>query len=202
MTIKPYPQNAKKHPDKQLKQIAASIERFGFKQPIVVDSDGTIIVGHGRYEAATGILKWTELKEAPDAKKGEKFIPYIIADDLTEDEIKAYRLADNKLNESEWDYSILDMELELLSAELQELAGFEAMDISNLSEEFVLSSGDKPPFQQITFTLADGQAVAIKSAITQAKKGEDYKYIETMGNENSNGNALYLIIKQWAELRK
>jgi hypothetical protein len=54
----------------------------------------------------------------------------------------------------------------------------------------------------MTFTLADKQAEQIKNAIADIKETEDYKYCEKMGNENSNGNALYLIIMQWAELRK
>lgn len=51
MQIKPYPLNAKKHPQKQIEQVANSIKEFGMNQPIVVDADGVIIVGHGRYEA-------------------------------------------------------------------------------------------------------------------------------------------------------
>jgi hypothetical protein len=65
-----------------------------------------------------------------------------------------------------------------------------------------LPDGDKAPFQQMTFTLADEQAEQIKNAISDIKGTEEYKYAETMGNENSNGNALYLIIMQWAEQRK
>ena len=62
--------------------------------------------------------------------------------------------------------------------------------------------GDKAPFQQMTFTLADEQATVIKNAIADIKATEEYKYCETMGNENSNGNALYLIVSQWAGQRK
>jgi hypothetical protein len=65
-----------------------------------------------------------------------------------------------------------------------------------------LASGDKSPFQQMTFTLADEQAEQIKNAIADIKKTEEYKYVETFGNENSNGNSLYLIVMQWAEQRK
>jgi predicted acyl esterase len=71
-----------------------------------------------------------------------------------------------------------------------------------LGEDFTLPEGDKAPFQQMTFTLADEQATVIKNAIDDIKGTDEYKYAETMGNENSNGNALYLIIMQWAEQRK
>jgi len=69
-------------------------------------------------------------------------------------------------------------------------------------EDFSLPDGDKAPFQQMTFTLADEQAIQIQNAISDIKQTQEYKYAETMGNENSNGNALYLIIMQWAEQRK
>lgn len=97
-SIKPYEKNAKKHPRDQVAHIAASLRRFGWKQPLVVDSDGVIVVGHGRYFAAQS------LKETK--------VPVVRADDLTEEEIKAYRLADNKTNESDWDDDLLNIELD------------------------------------------------------------------------------------------
>ena len=77
--LAPYAKNAKKHPAKQIKQVAASIKEFGFNQPIVVDKDGVVIVGHGRLEAA----KLLGLKEVP-----------VLQVDLTEQQAAAYRLAD------------------------------------------------------------------------------------------------------------
>ena len=71
-----------------------------------------------------------------------------------------------------------------------------------MSEGFTLPDGDKAPFQHMTFTLADEQAEVIKNALNDIKATEEYKYAETMGNENSNGNALYLIVATWAGQRK
>ena len=99
--INPYTKNAKKHPKKQVEQVAASIKEFGFNQPIVVDRHNTIIVGHGRYEAA----KLLGLEEVP-----------VIVSLITEEQAKAYRLADNKLNESEWDIDLVIEELKELDA--------------------------------------------------------------------------------------
>ena len=76
------------------------------------------------------------------------------------------------------------------------------LDADDYGTDFDLPEGDKAPFQQMTFTLADEQAEQIKNAINDIKQTDEYKYAETMGNENSNGNALYLIIMQWAEQRK
>src|SRR3990167_7672345 len=87
--IKPYPKNAKKHPKSQIEKIANSIKKFGFNQPIVLEKNNEIVVGHGRYEAAKLL--------------GLEDVPVVRIDNLSEEEVRAYRLADNKLNESEWD---------------------------------------------------------------------------------------------------
>lgn len=96
--LKPYSKNAKKHPDDQVKRIANSLNEFGWKQPIVIDKDNVIICGHGRLLAAK-LLGW-------------ETAPCVYADDLTDEQIKAFRLADNKTNESEWDYDFLNVELD------------------------------------------------------------------------------------------
>jgi len=109
--ITPYPKNAKKHSKKQIQQVANSIKEFGFNQPIVIDKKGVIIVGHGRYEAS----KLLGLTEVP-----------ILEVDLTEKQAKAYRLADNKLNESDWEMDLVIEELkELDDTDLVELTGFD-----------------------------------------------------------------------------
>lgn len=108
--LKPYEKNAKKHPKKQVEQVAKSIQEFGFNQPIVIDKNNVIIVGHGRLEAA----KLLGLKEVP-----------VLQVDLPEDKIKAYRLADNKLNESEWDMNLAVEELKELDKEMAALTGFD-----------------------------------------------------------------------------
>ena len=112
MNIKPYEKNAKKHPKKQVEQVAASIKEFGMNQPIVVDKQGVIIVGHGRYEALK--LLGMEVKDE-----------YIKVVDLTEEQAKSYRLADNKLNESDWDMDLVIEELKDLSEPMIELSGFD-----------------------------------------------------------------------------
>ena len=109
-SIKPYPKNAKKHPKKQIEQVAASIKEFGFNQPLVLDKDGVLVVGHGRLEAA----KLLGFKEVPT-----------VTVNLSEEQAKAYRLADNKLNESDWEMNLVIEELKDLSPELLDLTGFE-----------------------------------------------------------------------------
>lgn len=113
--FKPYSKNAKKHPLKQVEKVAASIKRFGFLQPLVVDKDNVIIVGHGRLEAAK--------------KLGLTEVPAIRAENLTPAEVKAYRLADNRLNESEWDTDLVLEDLKELDLPLQELTGFDIKEL-------------------------------------------------------------------------
>lgn len=100
--IYPYERNAKKHPKKQVEQVANSIKEFGFNQPIVVDKNNIIIVGHGRYAAA----KMLGMTEVP-----------VVKVDLSPKKANAYRLADNKLNESDWDMKLVIEELKELHAE-------------------------------------------------------------------------------------
>ena len=127
MQITPYPKNAKKHPKKQVEQIAASIKEFGMNQPIVVDKQGVIIVGHGRYEALKSL--GMEIKDE-----------YIKVVDLTEEQAKAYRLADNKLNESEWDMNLVLDELKELPQSLIEITGFDINLPDDLNEVDVKST--------------------------------------------------------------
>jgi hypothetical protein len=102
----------------------------------------------------------------------------------------------------EWDWDELANTWNSVELEDWGLDSWQNMDDIETTDEFTLPSGDKEPFQQMTFTLADEQATVIKNAIDDIKGTEEYKYAETMGNENSNGNALYLIIMQWAEQRR
>jgi DNA modification methylase len=98
--IKPYPGNPRQN-DEAVDAVAASLKEFGFRQPIVVDAEGVIIVGHTRYKAAL--------------KLGLKQVPVHVATDLTPAQVKAYRIADNATNEiAEWNYELLPIELSAL----------------------------------------------------------------------------------------
>ena len=109
--LKPYKKNAKKHNKEQVEQIANSIKEFGFTQPVIIDKNNCVVAGHGRILGAK--------------KAGLKQVPTVCLEDLTEEQIKAYRLVDNKLNESEWDNVLLAQELEELDKEQMKLFGFD-----------------------------------------------------------------------------
>jgi hypothetical protein len=124
---------------------------------------------------------------------GLKELPIIKADDLTEEQQKQFIIKDN-VGFGEWDWEDLanNWDVHQLEEWGMEIPGFD--NVNDLGESFTLPDGDKAPFQQMTFTLADQQAEVIKNALDEIKRTEEYKYAETFGNENSNGNALYLII--------
>lgn len=104
--IHPYEKNPRNN-ESAVDAVAASIKEFGFKVPIIIDKDNIIVAGHTRYKAAT--------------KLGLKEVPCIKADDLTPDQIKAFRLADNKVSElAEWDFKLLDEELEGITMDMEQ----------------------------------------------------------------------------------
>ena len=188
--IKLNPNNPRLIKDDKFKKLVQSIKDFPEMlniRPIVVNTDMVILGGNMRYKAC---------KEA-----GLKEVPVIITD-LSEEKQREFLIKDNTSG-GEWDWEVLanEWDAEQLDDWGLDLVGFDA-NAEDFGEDFSLAEGDKAPFQQMTFTLADEQAEQIKNAIADIKATEEYKYCETMGNENSNGNALYLIIMQWAEQRK
>jgi hypothetical protein len=151
-------------------------------KPIIIDENNVILCGNMRYRA---------LKEL-----GETDCHVVVAEGLTEEQKKELLIKDN-LSMGEWDYEILGnfWDADKLIEWGLEIPSYASPD--EYGDEFTLPDGDKAPFQQITFTLADAQAEAIKKAIDKIKKSDEYKYGETYGNENSNGNALYTIVRLW-----
>ena len=192
--VKSNPNNPRIIKDDKFKKLVKSIQEFPQMlelRPIVVNAEMVVLGGNMRLKAC---------KEA-----GLKEVPIIMADELTEEQQKEFIVKDN-VGFGEWDWDLLANEWDAVQLEEWGLDGFPFEDSIGLSDEFgedfSLADGDKAPFQQMTFTLADEQAEQIKNAIADIKQTEEYKYCETMGNENSNGNSLYLIIMQWAEQRR
>lgn len=132
--IKPYEKNPRKN-DNAVKYVANSIKKFGFKSPIVIDKDNVIVCGHTRYKAAKKI--------------GLKAVPCVVADDLTEEQIKAYRLADNKVGESvKWDFDLLQEELSEIFDIDMEMFDFvkpEEIDVDAFFEDNPTEGKEKEP---------------------------------------------------------
>ena len=183
--IHPYARNPRKN-DEAVKNVAASIREFGFLVPLVIDRNHEIVAGHTRYKAAKSL--------------GMKTVPCVIADELTEDQIKAFRLADNKVGEmATWDMDLLPLELADIAMPMADF-GFEVISDEDFSENFTLDDGEKKPFQQISITVHDEQAKLILAAIQYVY--DTNAVTETFTNENHNGNGLYEVVRQWAAQKK
>lgn len=190
------PANVRKHPDRNLATIKASLARFGQQKPIVVDADGIVRAGNGTLEAARA-LGWKTISVVRTPLKGS--------------EATAYAIADNRTAElAEWDGTALAEQLRSLQSEDFDLDAVGYTDdeigalIDGLAKELIdnagladamaeLPSGDKEPFQQMTFTVSDAQAEAVKEALSKAKDAGGFD----AGNENSNGNALARIAEAY-----
>ena len=191
--IKSNPNNPRIIKDEKFEKLKKSIKEFPKMmalRPMVINEDNIVLGGNMRLKA----LKDLGYKDLP-----EEWIKR--AEDLTDEEARRFIIADN-VGFGEHDWDILANEWDSVELEDWGLDAWQNIDDIETSDEFSLPDGDKEPFQQMTFTLADEQAEQIKNAIADIKLTEEYKYCETMGNENSNGNALYLIIMQWAEQKK
>lgn len=157
--LHPYKNNAKKHPKEQVEQIANSIKEFGFTQPVLIDENNNVIAGHGRILGAK--------------KAGLKSVPTVCLNDLTEEQIKAYRLVDNKLNESSWDYEMLDEELNSLFDIDMSLFGF-VLDIEMTKFEVERKETGKYKYKHflVTFQKDDKSIEKFKKFIQE--KGLEY----------------------------
>jgi ParB-like chromosome segregation protein Spo0J len=145
----PYINNPRKN-EKAVDYIAESIKAFGFKVPIVVDSKGVIVAGHTRVKAAT--------------KLGLKTVPCIVADDLSEEQIRAFRLADNKTAEfAEWDMELLPSQLADLAFDMSKF-GFDSIPPDMFDDDFSLNADERSPFQTISFTLYDDAHTLTRAA--------------------------------------
>lgn len=192
--IRPNPDNPRVIKDDDFEKLCRSIQEFPKMmalRPMVVDNDMVVLGGNMRLRA----LQHLGFKEIPDewVKK---------ASELTDEEKKRFIIADN-VPAGGWDWDVLAnaWEAEQLEDWGLEIPGWEVSP-EDMTDNFSLPDGDKEPFQQMTFTMADQQAQQVQNAIAETKQTEEYKFCETFGNENSNGNALYLIVMQWAEQRK
>lgn len=169
--IKEYENNAKQHPDYQIDRIATSIEKFGFKQPLVVDKNGVIVIGHGRFKAAK--------------KLKLKTVPCIVATDLTDAQAKALRLADNRVAESEINVNVefneimalqdLDFDISGLgldSFSLDDIDDFDGYDVEDderdsFSKTFTFPIEKK---KQIICYLKKHQNEIVEKIIQEAEK--------------------------------
>ena len=160
--LKPYEKNPRKN-DAAVPKVMESIKKFGFKVPLVISSDGVIITGHTRFKAAKKLEYET--------------VPCIIADDLNEKQIKAFRLADNKVSEfSVWDYDLLSEELKDIETD------FDIGDFGfNLDVQEMQEYDDSPKDEKEHEEKERGYAIVYEIAFNnEDEQKEWYEFLNTL----------------------
>ena len=178
--VHPYPNNPRNN-DEAVEYVANSIREFGWQQPLVVDTDGTIIAGHTRLKAAKSL--------------GMDTVPVVVADNLTPAQVNAYRLADNKVAEAAtWDMEALAVELEGLEVDFDmTMFDFDAgISIDGFGEDFELPDGDGPQFKTISLHLTSEQYDQIVSACENIDRSD-----VLIGGGNEYGDKVCEIVRQW-----
>ena len=190
--LKPYEKNNKKHEDFDIGEIAKSISKYEMIDPVGIwGKDNTIVEGHGR------VLACKQL--------GIDKVPCIRLDHLTDEQRREYAIVHNKSQELAL-YDFDNLVNELADLDLSDFDFDFGIDMDagedyspeEFGDEFTLADGDKPEICQMTFTLHQGQKELIEYALSVVKDN----ITETFGNTNGNGNALYEVVRQWAEQRK
>jgi len=193
MDIHPYEKNAKKHPKSQLIALARIVKEVGWRQPVVVKQSNVIVVGHGRYEAYKAFGDEMSLKELwviDDA--GKTIMGEPESTPLTLEQESTYRLADNKLNESEWDMNMVMEELKLLPGDMLDLTGFGS---------YLLNLGDIGDFDVDLDRLGlleiqPPETPRLKDrAFVQFDTIENYKKVKQWIKKNNSGEILEAILK-------
>lgn len=181
--------------DREYQKIKTSIETFGYVDPIIINKDKTIIGGHQRLNVLRD-LGYTDID--------------VIEIDIDKTKEKALNVALNKIT-GEWDIDKLGLLLNELKTDNFDLdiTGFDAdeldgilFNVDELDDTFDLKDGDRTPIRTMSLTFSDDQAEIIKEAIDKMKQTDTYKNYEDPINENSNGNALYLVVLEWIQLNK
>lgn len=179
--IKPYENNPRKN-DEAVNDVARSLKEFGWKQPIVIDKNGTILAGHTRYKAALQL--------------GLKSVPCVVADDLSEDQARAYRVADNKTaEESLWDMSKLDEELAKL--DMTDFAWINPISNYDIEGEFDDESLDDliNPFtnDELEYSEAQADAAIESSPHVPTVDPKSLNSLQQNNSEKPNSAAAFVI---------
>ena len=186
------PRNARKHSAENLAAISESLKAFGQRKPIVVTSENVVVAGNGTLEAARSLgIEKVDVVRVPN--------------DWSDDQVKAFALADNRTAElAEWNHVELSKQLSDLQVAdwAVETLGFEGYEVLNVRPDEVedpfamLSDEPRKDATQMTFTVSLEQAEIIKSVMGQAKHSG--RMPDDGENSNSNGNALYLVMSEWS----
>jgi hypothetical protein len=193
--IEGVPKNPRVIKGKRFKQLCESIK----EDPELLNLRPLLVYPRGdRYVVIDGNMRVKALRDMAHVTAPCE----VLQEGTTPEQMKRY-IAKTNSAFGDWDWDALANEwdcdpLDDWGIDLPE----DWVNADEFGDDFSLKDGEKAAFQQMTFTMADEQAEAVKEAVKEAQHLEEFKYMETMGNTNGNGNALYLIVKQWADARK
>ena len=191
-SIKPYTGNPRVISEDAVSSVSESIEKFGWQQPIVLDKNKTIVVGHTRFLAAQRL--------------GLSEVPVTVAEDLSEDEIRAYRVLDNKLNElADWDMELLDKELEALG-EGGDLASLLSIfdikeSLSSPDLEFLNDIGGDEATTEAAPVKANGDYVTMRFVMTPEDRDLCLGALRVIQAEEGLANATQALLKLLKEIK-
>lgn len=185
--IRPYENNAKRHPQSQVDQIAASIQELGYRDLIAVDENGVIVEGHGRYLALLQ-LGWLEAE-------------VIRLEGLTDEQKRAYILIHNQLTmNTGFDPELLRQEIEAITS--IDLAAFDLVIPAELTPEpepeETVQAG--PELTSFVLTLSEEQYQELQEAVEIIKRM--VPTLHSFGNPNKRNNGIFEVVYQWAERKK
>ena len=173
-SLKPYKKNARFN-ENAIAKVAESIKMFGFKNPCVIDKNDVLIVGHTR---------WASAKQL-----GLKKVPCIIADDLTPEQVKAFRLVDNRTSEfASWNYDLLQQELESLDVDLSDF------EFPDLTYEDTMSADELESILDDNNDATDYGNKGVDSLPVERK--EEYKVEITCKNQTEQESLYYELVKR------
>lgn len=183
--IKPYENNAKKHPKEQIEQIKKSIQEFGMCDPIAIDENNVIIEGHGRYIALQRL--------------GYKEIDCIRIENLTEEQKRAYILVHNKLTMN------TGFDMEKVEKEIEQIKSIDMsyFDFDLYPEEIELpevETEDQEEIYRMTLNFSEEQFQEVQEAIEIIEATR--KELHSFGNKNKSSNLLNEVIYEWVKLKK
>tara|TARA_R110002110_G_scaffold14926_1_gene68308 strand:- start:48 stop:695 length:648 start_codon:yes stop_codon:yes gene_type:complete len=185
---------------KTLKHSIKTLPNYMKLRPVIVDEEMMVLGGNMRLKASIDLGKkeiWTDMFTQADCDEMNEIA-------IEEDrETKTYLeycdeiIIKDNVSSGDWEWDMLANEWDSVQLNEFGIDVWQNEDDIDTRDEFSLPDGEKGNLEQITYTLSSEQCAIIKEAVQEIKNTEEYKYVETYGNENSNGNALYLLISEW-----
>jgi hypothetical protein len=185
---------------KTLKHSIKTLPNYMKLRPVIIDEDMMVLGGNMRLKASIDLGKkeiWTDMFTQADCDEMNEIAIEEKRETKTYLEYCDEIIIKDNVSAGDWEWDMLANEWDSVQLNEFGLDVWQNEDDIETTDEFSLPEGDKSNLEQITYTLSSEQSNIIKEAIQEIKYTEEYKYVETFGNENSNGNALYLLISEW-----